>query len=256
MKSKTVVIGTGSTLAMLVAAGAQASDGYDAPANWPSPMAEHARASVLVDRFEYASPDKGEEALVWDFQAWYGGDVNRVYLKGEGENTQGDGEDAEFENLDLLYSRLIADFWELQGGIGYQGGIASNDHPERYFGVINLQGLVPYRVETDLDLRVSEDGDVSASLESEYDLRVTQRTYLQPRLEVAAAADEVPEFGVGEGLNSVRTGLRLRYEITRKFAPYIGGYWEKSYGDTADLARASGDATEDTGVVAGVRLWF
>ncbi len=79
---------------------------------------------------------------------------------------------------------------------------------------------------------------------------------LQPRTEISVAASEVEEFGVGEGLNSFRVGLRLGYEVTRRFAPYIGAYWEKRYGDTADLARVSGDATEDTGVVAGVRLMF
>jgi copper resistance protein B len=242
--------------ALLAATPATAQEGYDAPASWPSPIKEYPLATLLIDRLEYASPDKGEDALVWDFRAWYGGDVDRVYLKGEGENVQGDNKDPEFENLDLLYSHLIADFWELQGGIGYQGGIASNDHPERYFGVISLLGFAPYRFETDLDLRVSDEGDVSASLESEYDLRLTQRMFLQPRLEIAAAASEAPEFGVGKGLNTLRAGMRLRYEISRKFAPYIGGYWQKSYGDTADLARAAGDATEDTGIVAGVRMWF
>ena len=260
MKSGNAFIGAGTLpvvlTTLLAATPATAQEGYDAPASWPSPITEHPIATLLVDRLEYASPDKGKDALVWDFQAWYGGDVNRLYLEGEGENAQGDGEDAEFESLDLLYSRLIADFWELQGGIGYQGGIASNDHPERYFGVISLLGFAPYRFETDLDLRVSDEGDVSASLESEYDLRLTQRMFLQPRLEVVAAASEVPEFGVGEGLNTLRTGMRLRYEISRKFAPYIGGYWQKAYGDTADLARAAGDATEDTGIVVGVRMWF
>lgn len=256
MNPKLLCIGGGISLTVLAVTGAYAEDGYDAPADWPSPMMEHAIGTVLVDRFEYARPDEGDDALVWDFQAWYGGDVNRVYLEGEGENVQGDGEDAEFESLDLLYSQLIADFWELQGGIGYQGGIASDDHPESYFGVISLLGLAPYRFETDVDLRISDAGDVSASLEGEYDVRLTQRLFLQPRLEVAVSADEVPEFGLGEGLNSVRTGLRLRYELSRKFAPYVGGYWQKAYGDTADMARADGEAIEDTAVVAGLRFWY
>ncbi|KGE78412.1 copper resistance protein B [Halomonas salina] len=235
---------------------AEAQDGYRAPADWPSPVVEHLHGALIVDRLEYAMPDEGDDALVWDVSAWYGGDVNRVYLKAEGENVQGDGEDAELESLDLLYSRLIAPFWELQGGVGYQGGIATDDHDERYFGVVALQGLAPYRIETELDLRVSDEGDVSASLEGEYDLRLTQRTFLQPRVEVALAADEVPRLGIGEGLNHLRTGLRLRHEITRKFAPYVGVYWEKRYGDTADFARADGGSTEDTGVVAGLRLWY
>lgn len=235
---------------------AQAADGYAAPDDWPAPMTEHNMAMALFDRLEYAVPDKGHEELVWDVQAWYGGDVNRVYLKSEGENVQGDGEAAEFESLELLYSRLIADFWELQGGVGYQGGVFSDDHAERTYGVIGLQGVLPYGIETDLALQVSDEGDVSASVEGEYDLRLTQRLILQPRAEIAVAASEVEAFGVGEGLNSVRAGMRLGYEITRRFAPYVGVYWEKQYGDTADIARHHGDPTEDTGIVAGARLMF
>lgn len=246
----------GILLAVATLPAAQAEDGYDAPSDWPSPMAEHLLAMALFDRLEYTLPDEGEKALAWDFKAWYGGDINRVYLKSEGENVQGDGEDAEFESLELLYSRLIDDFWELQGGIGYQGGVFSDDHAERAYGVMGLQGVMPYGIETDLALQVSDEGDVSASVEGEYSLHLTQRLYLQPRTEIAVAASEAEEFGVGKGLNSVRVGLRLGYEVTRRFAPYVGAYWEKQYGDTADISRADGDATEDTGVVAGVRMWF
>lgn len=256
MKTKRYLTHAIAMLAMAVATTAQAEDGYDAPDDWPAPVMEHNMGMVLFDRLEYAVPDNGQDAIVWDFQGWYGGDVNRVYLKSEGENVQGDGEDAEFESLELLYSRLIADFWELQGGVGYQGGVFSDDHAERTYGVIGLQGVMPYGIETDAALQVSEDGDVAASFEGEYDLRLTQRLYLQPRTEIAVAANEVEEFGVGEGLNSVRVGLRLGYEVTRRFAPYVGTYWIKKYGDTADLSRASGDSAEDTGVVVGVKLMF
>lgn len=256
MNTRIPMIAAGALLATTPLSVAQAEDGYDAPADWPAPMTEHNMAMALFDRLEYAVPDKGHEELAWDFQAWYGGDVNRVYLKSEGENVQGDGKDAEFESLELLYSRLIADFWELQGGVGYQGGVFSDDHAERGYGVIGLQGVMPYGIETDLALQVSDEGDVSASLEGEYDLRLTQRLYLQPRTEIAVAASEAEAFGVGEGLNSVRVGMRLGYEVSRRFAPYVGAYWQKQYGDTADIARHHGDPTEDTGGVAGVRLMF
>ena len=115
MKLKGIAGGLGTTIFILAATDVQAEDGYDAPAEWPSPVVEHSRGSLLFDRLEYARPDEGDDALVWDFRAWYGGDVNRIYLKGEGENVQGDDLDPEFESLDLLYSRLIAPFWELQG---------------------------------------------------------------------------------------------------------------------------------------------
>ncbi|NYT73904.1 copper resistance protein B [Halomonas sp. QX-2] len=247
---------TGISLAFVMTTAAHAEDGYDAPNDWPAPMMEHNMGMALFDRLEYSVPDNGEEAVVWDFQGWYGGDINRVYLKSEGENVQGDSEDAEFESLELLYSRLVADFWELQGGLGYQGGVFSDDHAERTYAVVGLQGVMPYGIETDVSLQLSEDGDLAASFEGEYDLRLTQRLYIQPRTEIAVAASEVEEFGVGEGLNSVRVGMRLGYEVTRRFAPYVGAYWVKEYGDTADLTRASGASSEDTGVVAGVRLMF
>ena len=244
------------TSATLVHADDGSSEGYDAPPGWGLPMEQHNFGTFLVDRLEYAWTDENEEAVVWDFQGWYGGDFQRVYIKGEGENVQGDGEDAEFEALEVLYSHLIADFWELQGGIGYQGGIASNDHPERTYAVLSLLGTMPYSIEIDTSLRASDEGDVSASLEAEYDIRVTQRTILQPRAEIEVAASDVEEFGVGEGLNSTRLGMRLRYEFTRKFAPYIGAYWEKQYGNTADMTREEFGEVEGSGVVAGVRMWF
>lgn len=256
MRSTLRMLAGMSALTLVPVSLAQADDGYDAPPGWGLPVTEHNFGTFLVDRLEYTWTDEDEEAVVWDFMGWYGSDTQRVYIKGEGENVQGDDEDAEFESLDLLYSQLIADFWELQGGIGYQGGIASNDHPERSFAVLSLLGLAPYRFEVDTSLRVSDEGDVSADLEAEYELRLTQRMFLQPRAEVAVAASDVEEFGVGEGLNSTRFGLRLRYEFTRKFAPYVGAYWQKQYGDTADMTREDGGDPEGTGVVAGVRMWF
>jgi copper resistance protein B len=257
MKTAAANIVVGSALAIVAAAPALGQDAGDAPTNWPSPMEEHYVWAAGFDRLEYAWPDKGEEeSFVWDFEAWYGGDFNRVYLKTEGENAQGDGAGAEFEYLDLLYSRLVSDFWELQGGIGYQGGLGNNDHPERFHAVITLQGLAPFYIETDLALRISEDGDAWVQLEAEHDVRLTQRLYLQPRAELVAAGSEVGEFHMGEGVNSLNAGLRLRYEVTRKLAPYLGAYWEKNYGDTADMARAHGEPTEDTGLVMGLSLFF
>ncbi len=257
MKTRIVPMASCAVFTLLAITVAHAEDGYDAPGDWPSPMAEHNVWAAGFDRLEYAWPDKGEEqSFVWDFQAWYGGDINRVYLKTEGENGQGDGAGAEIEYLDLLYSRLVSDFWELQGGIGYQGGFGNNDHPERTYAAIALQGLAPFYIETDLALRISEDGDAWVQLEAEHDVRLMQRLYLQPRAELVASASNVEEFHMGSGLNSLNAGLRLRYEITRKIAPYIGAYWEKSYGNTADMARAHGEPTEDTGLVAGISVLF
>ena len=126
----------------------------------------------------------------------------------------------------------------------------------RAFGVLGVQGLAPYRFETDLALFVSEDGDLSARAQLEYELLLTQRLILQPRVEINAAAQQVKSWGVGSGLNDLQLGLRLRYEIRRQFAPYVGVEWVKKFGDSADFARADGQDTGNLALLAGLRMWF
>jgi copper resistance protein B len=119
-----------------------------------------------------------------------------------------------------------------------------------------VQGLAPYWFEVDTALFLSEDGDLSFRGEFEYDLLFTQRLILQPRLEINASADDVPELGLGSGVNNTEAGLRLRYEIKREFAPYIGVRWEQLYGDTKDIAEREGEPTSVTSLVLGFRIWF
>jgi copper resistance protein B len=226
-----------------------------APANWPEPVLDSQPHNfVLFDQLEYQSTD-GSDALRWDVLGWFGGDYNRLWIETEGEHrTDGDG--GEIERIDAQYGRLIAPFWDFQVGLGYQRLYGSGRDQDRVWAVIGFQGLAPYWFEVDANLRVSEDGDVSADLEAEYDLLLTQRLILQPRFEIDFAAQEVEDFGVGRGFNSVSLGLRLRYEVRRQFAPYIGLFWFRKLGDTADLARDEGEDTDDLAVVGGVRFWF
>jgi copper resistance protein B len=130
-----------------------------------------------------------------------------------------------------------------------------SDH-SRGFGVLGVQGLAPYWFNIEPALFISQDGDVSARLEAEYELLLTQRLIAQPRLEVNVAAQEVKKFGVGQGFNDVELGLRLRYEIRRQFAPYIGVSWTRLLGDTADLARQEGSQVDNLAFVVGVRIWY
>ena len=122
--------------------------------------------------------------------------------------------------------------------------------------MLGLQGLAPYKFEVDSSLFVSDDGDASLRLEAEYDLRITQRVVLQPRMELNAAFSDVPEYGLGSGVNETEVGLRLRYEIRREFAPYLGIQWKRLDGETRDLAREEGEPTSVTSLVAGIRFWF
>ncbi len=204
----------------------------------------------LGDRLEYQTRE-GNEALLWDVQAWVGTDYNKLWFKSEGTWLI-DEDKFEEAQTELFYSRNIASFWDAQIGIRHD----FKPDPDRTFAAFGVQGLAPLWFELEATAYVSEDGDVSAALEAEYDLLLSQRLILQPRLETSIALQEVEEYGVGQGVNDIELGLRLRYEIRREFAPYIGVSWNRKLGETADLAEANGDDTDVASFVVGVRVWF
>lgn len=204
---------------------------------------------VLVDRLEARIHD-GRDGYLWDAQGWYGGDINKFWIKTEGEGSF--GEKTEEAEVQALWSRAITPWFDLQGGLRYD----FRPSPERGHLVLGLQGLVPYEFEVDVAAFVSDEGDVSARFEAEYDLLITQRLILQPRAEFTLAAQEVRELGIGSGINDVELGVRLRYEFAREFAPYIGVQWERKVGETANFARDEGGNVDNIFFITGVRLWF
>ncbi|MXP48155.1 copper resistance protein B [Altererythrobacter luteolus] len=203
---------------------------------------------LMVERLE-ARIVSGEGAMLWDIQGWYGGDLNRVFIKSEGEGELGVSvEDAEIQ---LLYSRAIGPFFDLQTGAKLDLEPETRSHL-----VLGVQGLAPYMWHVDAALFLSDRGDLTARGEGEYDQKITQQLILQPRAELELAAQDIPERDLGAGLTKLETGLRLRYEITREFAPYIGVGYETSLGETADIARAQGRGTDGLAFLAGIRAWF
>jgi len=227
----------------------------ETPSNWPEPVEAYYTGRILFDRLEYTRTNDEENIGVWDMVGWYGGDTYHLYVKSEGENKQDDGEPTDIERAELLVSKLIMPFWELQAGIGTRGSLFSVANMENY-AVISLYGLAPYQFEMDNSLIINEDGDISFSVEAEYEIRVTQISYLQPRLALSGSLSESERFERPSGFNSVRLGLRYRYEFSREFAPYIGMYWSRSLGDSADAARLNGESVSESGVVLGARFWF
>lgn len=204
---------------------------------------------LMADRLE-TQFDDGEDVLLWDAQGWYGGDINKLWVKSEGDYSFEHNKIEEAE-LQALWSRAIAPYFDAQAGVRYDfepDGLA--------YGVIGIQGLAPQWWELDAALFVSEEGDVTARIEAENDLLLTQRLILQPRVELGLAAQDVTEREIGSGVSSLDAGLRLRYEFVREFAPYVGVEWQKKFGDTADLVDAAGGNSDHTVFVAGVRLWF
>lgn len=209
---------------------------------------------LLVDQLEYRM-QRGDDLLRWDSEGWYGGDFNRFWFKTEGEQTV-QGPSAGSTEIHGYYSRLIAPFWDAQIGLRHDQNWAPGSDSSRTFAAIGLQGLAPYRFEVTPALFISEDGNLSARLTATKEYRLTQRLIAQGRFETEIAAQDVPKFGIGDGFNYVELGLRLRYEIRREFAPYIGVNWERKIGETASLARQGGEDPDVLLFVAGVRIWF
>lgn len=238
--------------AVLVLAGpsvAQETPHTGAPAEWAMPMVEPQIFTFLqADRLEGRTSD-GEEGYLLDLQGWVGADTSKFWGKVEGAGVVDGPLDA--LEVQALYSRMISPFFDLR--VGLRQDVAPD--VARTHAVLGVQGLVPYWFEVDAAAFVSHTGDVTARLEAEYEVLVTQRLVLQPRTEVNVAFQEVEALGLGAGLSSVDAGLRLRYEIRREFAPYVGVSWRRVVGGTANFARAAGKRSAGTSFVAGLRLW-
>jgi len=209
---------------------------------------EHNFASVLVDRLEYVRA-RGNESMAYEGQAWFGGTYNRAVLKAEGEVARGKLLDSRTE---LLWGHAISTFWDSQLGVRYDHGIG----PNRGWLAFGVQGLAPYWFNVDATAYVGSNGRTALRLSTEYDLLLTQRLVLQPRVEVNfyGKRDEARE--IGSGLSDGVAGLRLKYQVTRQFVPYIGVEWAGKFGQTADFARASGERPTETRFVAGVSFRF
>ena len=206
-------------------------------------------SKILIDQLE-ARIRNGRDGYFLNAEAWYGGDISKLWLKTELEGEF--GRSPEQAEVQALYSRAIDPWWNLQAGVRYD----FRPDPRRAYLVLGIEGLAPYWVEVDAAAFVSNKGDVSARFEAEVDQRLTQKLILQPRVEFDLAAQDVPEIAIGSGLSSAEAGLRLRYEIVPEFAPYVGIAYERAFGDTADFRRAADDKAGGWNLLVGVRAWF
>lgn len=231
--------------------------GRPPPEDYPDPVLDDAaHAFALFDQLEVrAALDDSADLLGWEAQGWFGYDLDRLWWKSEGE-ARFEGADEGEAETDLLYSRLVSPFWNLQAGVRYSNEWTEDDYQDTWSAALAVEGLAPYRFELDASLLVDQHGDTSFELEAEYDVRITQRLVLQPRMELTVQARDVPEKDLGAGVSDVVLGLRLRYEVEREFAPYLGLRYEAAVGETRGRMRAAGAEIDRVTLLLGVRLAF
>lgn len=224
------------------------SDGYDFGSHALHLADHHNFSALLVDSLEWVYTNDNSSAA-YDLQAWYGKDYDRLVFKAEGTADNGKLQDASTE---LLWGHAVAIYWDAQLGVRYDSGV----DPGQGWLAFGLQGLAPYWFELDTTAYIGDAGRTALRLKAEYELLITQKLILQPRLEANFYGQSNPARGLGSGLSELEAGLRVRYEFRREVAPYIGIVWANKYGGTADYAQAAGENTKETQLVAGVRLWF
>ena len=210
---------------------------------------EHRFGSLLGETLERQFTRKGGDSTAYNFQGWYGTTHNRLALKAEGAISNGKLEESRTE---LLWDRAIASYWDTQVGVRLDSG----EGPSRQWLAFGMQGLAPYWFELDATAYVGNGGRTALRLEASYELLISQRLILVPKVETQFYGKDDPERRIGSGLAEASAGLRLRYEISRQFAPYIGIERAGSFGKTADYVSAEGGRAKQTRFVAGLRFWF
>ena len=206
--------------------------------------------SMILFNLAEVRVQKSANAYRWDGEGWFGGDINRFVVKSEGEGLFDKGvESAEVQGL---YSRAIDPYFNVQAGIRHDFRPGS----PRTYATVGIEGIAPYWFDVEAALFLSDKGDLLARAEGYYDQRITQRLVLQPRVELNFAAQDVSANGIGAGVTDAELGLRLRYEIAREFAPYVGISYESKVGRTARFARIAGEDVSMTSLVFGIRFWF
>lgn len=203
---------------------------------------------LLIDQLE-AFHGRNANGQSWEAEGWYGNDENKLWVRTEGERSRGKLEDGD---LEAFWNHNIATFWSTQLGVRQELG----EGPNRSWAAFGVQGLAPYWFEVEATGYVGASGRTAMRLRADYDMLFTQRLILQPEAEINLYGKNDPQRRIGSGVSDVQFGLRLRYEIRRQFAPYIGVNWVRRIGTTASYARQDHQPILDRQIVAGVRIWF
>ncbi len=223
--------------------------GYDSYGIHPHMMDNAPTWQVLFEKFGASRNRDGQNALEWDGRFWLGTATDRLLVKSEGERESGGGSDGKVE---AFWSHAISPFWDLQ--LGARRDIGAG--PKRNWAAVGVEGLLPYNIELTATAYAGPSGRSALALKAEYDLLLTQRLVFTPELQASVYGKNDPQRGIGSGLSQGSLSLRLRYEVTREFAPYVGVSFERKFGQTASYASDAGESRSQAAVIAGVRFWF
>ena len=233
----------------------QAHPKTESRADWPSPVMDSENFGLLLfDLLEYKSAGN-DSSFNWDIVGWRGGDVHRLWVKSEGNSVTTSPAKNETD-LQLLYGRPVSAFFDAQIGTRLEQVWGAGQSVSRLSAAMGLQGFAPYRFEFEAALFVGEAGHISARISTNKDLLLTQKTIAQFRFETNGSAKNSDKFETGSGVNDLSLGLRLRYEIKREIAPYIGVSWTNLFGETADFRKLAGGSSSELNAVGGLRLWY
>lgn len=205
--------------------------------------------ALFVDQLEAVTGDRGSGAA-WDLQAWYGAPFDRAWLRSEGDVRKGRVE-PDSSSVELLWFHLYHPFWGTQVGVRQDLG----GGPNRTWLALGLQGTAPYWYGMEATAYVGDEGRTSARLKVAQDLRFTQRLVLRPEVEANLYSRSDPRRELGSGLAWIQTDLRLRYEVRRELAPYIGVSWNHAFGETERLRRAATGKNDEVDFVVGLKVW-
>lgn len=223
--------------------------------SWPSPVTDSEIYGLLLfDLLEYRSAGN-ESSLNWDLVGWRGGDVNRIWIKSEGSSVLASPMKKEAD-LQLLYGRPVSSFFDAQIGARLEQAWGAGPSASRVSAAFGLQGLALYRFELEAALFLGDAGHIAGRVSATKDFLFTQKTIAQLRFETNAAVNRSDKFETGAGLNDLSLGLRVRYEIQREIAPYVGVSWSSLYGETADYRKRAGAESTELNAVAGLRFWY
>lgn len=203
---------------------------------------------ILIDQLEYVRV-RGAQGIAWNADAWFGKDINRFYVRTEGSRIGATFDDARVE---LGWSHAFTDYWDWRLGVRDDFGSG----PNRQWAAVGVQGIAPYWFDVKASAYIGPTGRTALWAQVEYDMRITQRLILTPEIEANVYGRADPARRIDGGLSDITTSLRLRYEVSRKFAPYVGVSWGRRFGQNADRVTTNGDGRIQKQVLAGIRMWF